>query len=266
MAHSAHAVGRGTNGGKILSVKSGVDSITGVDCVVVTASAQRPSGANRRGGRREWLVDNLAIAKTIGAWLQQATPVPVVVVTNPIDIITYELYLRSDWPAQYFLGYSLSETARIADKIASLLDVPHEAVYCPVLGEHGENIVPVFSRATVNSDPIDFDESERRTVLDYVRDVPYTVMDLRGAGESSRWVTGRGASLLAQKVLEGGVHSPVGLSTPLAGEYGYSGVALSVPVMFGKTGVQEIVKWELSSWERKRFDDAYISVSGDISK
>ena len=185
--------------------------------------------------------------------------------TNPLDVITYELYRQSGWLRSNFLGYSLSETARLADALARTFNVPHADVYCPVLGMHGEHLVPIFSRATIAGDAIVIDETERQRLLDYTREIPYTVMDLRGANESSRWVTGRGVALVVKALLEGGGEEPVGLSTPLESEYGYEDVALSVPVTLAETGVKQILEWDLSRWEQGRLDKAYRTVAAMVS-
>lgn len=264
IAHAAHPIGRGLVNGKIESVSPGPEAVAGADCIVVTASAPRPAGASQRGGRAEWLDDNLEIVREIGKWFRETTPCPVIVVTNPVDAITYELYRQSQWPAKRFLGYSLSESARIAHTLARDHDVRYEDVYCPVLGEHGEHMVPVFSRATIRGEEITLDEERKQDLLDQIRDVPYRVVDLRGASESSRWVTGRGAALIAQRLLDGGVAEPIGLSTPLDGEYGYKNVALSVPMTLDGDGVREIVDWQLSAWEQARMNDAYRAVSAHI--
>jgi malate dehydrogenase len=230
----------------------------------VTTSAPRPAGANQRGGRLEWLEENLALAAEIGAWLRSMESRPVVVVTNPVDVVTYELYRQSEWASHCFLGYSLSETARMAHMLARNYDVPYKEVSCPVLGEHGEGLVPVFSRATVGGESIDLDEAEREGLLDSVRKAPYTVMGLRGANESSRWVTGRGVALVVRCLQAGGTTALVGLSTPLESVYGYENVALSVPVRLGARGVNEIVEWDLSPWEQGRLDDAARAVAANI--
>lgn len=264
-AHVAHAIGHGRSGdGGIEAVPPGPDAVAGADCIVVTASAPRPDGASQRGGRMKWLEGNLDIVRTVGDWLQSTIPCPVVVVTNPLDVLTYELYRQSGWPRGHFVGYSLSETARLADALARDYNVAPAAVHCPVLGMHGEHLVPIFSRATIRGDTIDLDEPERQRLLDYIRQVPFTVMDLRGAGESSRWVTGRGAALVVQTLLDGGLDEPVGLSTPLESEYGYEDVALSVPVTLEEAGVEQIVEWDLSRWEQAQLDEACRAVAATI--
>lgn len=265
-AHATHSIGRssGRPTGRVEVVEPGPASVTGTDCIVNSASVPRPADASQRGGRVAWLEANREVVETVGGWLRENDPCPVVSITNPLDIITYELYRESGWPRHCFLGYSLSETARLADELARTYDVAHEDVYCPVLGEHGEHMVPVFSQAEIRGEPVDLTAAERDRLVEYMQNVPYTVIDLRGEADSSRWVTGRGAVLTVQALLEGGIERPVGLSTPLQGEYGREDVAVSVPVTFDADGVTDIVEWEFSTWERARFEAACDSVSSNI--
>lgn len=264
LAHASHPLYRDSPTGTIKTLTADAALPTDTDVLVVTASTPRPNGADQRGGRLEWLESNLALAGDIGERIRGLTHRPVIVVTNPTDVITYELSRQTGWPASYFVGYSLSETARLAYSLAEEYGVPYDEVYCPVLGEHGENLVPVFSRATVGGQEIDLDDTQRCRHLDYVRDVPYEVMRLRGSQESSRWVTGRGVALVARTILAGGTDTPIGLSTPLDGEYGYGDVSLGVPVTLDEMGVERIVEWDLTGWERERMDEAYLSVRENI--
>jgi malate dehydrogenase len=130
------------------------------------------------------------------------------------------------------------------------VDADPADVRCPTLGEHGEHLVPAFSRATVDGEPLDLPAEARADLLDYTRAVPYEVIDRRGPEDSSRWVSGRGAALVVASILDGGTDDPVCLSTPLDGEYGVEGVSLSVPVRLTAEGVGEIVEWELAAEER----------------
>lgn len=261
-AHIANPVGR--HGGaapvEVRSAPPEPEGLADADCVVVTASVPRPEGGAERGGRTSFLERNREVADEVAAWLRANEPVPVVVVTNPVDRITYRLWRATGWPRGRFLGYSLSETARLADKLAAMADADPGEVSCPVLGEHGEHVVPAFSRATVGGEPLSLSPEQRREAVEYVRDVPYDVMGLRGAHESSRWATGRGVGLLVTSLLSGGPDEPVCLSTPLSGEYGYEDVCLSVPLALGAEGVEEIHEWDLPDPERERLDAAYRAV------
>lgn len=262
MNHDTHAAGQAISddvswgAGPVTTMGPGPEAVQDTDCIVVVYNVSRTEDAVGRGGRESYYEQNRPVAEEIGEWLQSADPVPVVVVTNPVDRITHHIYERSGWPRESFVGYSLSETARAASEIGRILDVDPHDVSCPMLGEHGENVVPVFSKATAGGEPLDLTEQERQQVLDYIREVPYTVMRQRGADESSRWVSGRGIAAVAHAIVTGGTDEPVCLSVPLAGEYGYEDVCLSVPVTLSTDGWDSIEQWSLSDWERERFDAA----------
>lgn len=268
LCHVVHAAGRSSFGderpGTVTTIDPSADPtqefVDAADVIVVTASVARPADSFERGGRLSVLERNLEIAADVGDWIGDAEPTPTIVVSNPSDRVTHRLWEKSGWPRRCFLGYSLSESARIADELARRFDVSPADVYCPILGEHGEHMVPLFSRATVDGEPVDIAPTDREAILDYVRDVPYDVIGMRGGDDSSRWVTGRGLATIVSRLVDGGTDEPVCLSTPLDGEYGLEGVSVSVPVLLGADGVAEIVDWELTSTEREQLERAGAAV------
>jgi malate dehydrogenase len=265
--HVAHAAGDTdvTDLGTVNHSTPGPQAVEVADVLLVTASAPRPPDSAQRGGRVQFLNRNSEIIRKIAGWFRDVAPRPVVVVTNPLDLITHSLWESSGWPREYVLGYSLSETARMAAWIADLKGVSPAVVDCPMLGEHGEHMVPAFSRATVNGDPLTISDNKRADALDFVRDIPYEIIQKRGTEESSRWVTGRGAALVVERLLEQGTTEPICLSVPLDGEYGFEDVTLSVPVRLDESGWTKIIEWDLSAWESERLEAAYSSVSNSIN-
>jgi len=267
MNHDTHAVGRAIEAdvrggsGPVSTTTPGPDAVRDTDCLIVVYNVSRTEEAVGRGGRASYYKQNRPVADELGEWMRDADPRPVVVVTNPVDRITLQLWDRSGWPRQSFLGYSLSETARSASEIGRMRDVDPHTVCCPMMGEHGEHVVPVFSKTTIADEPVDLTTEERQQVLNYVREVPYEVMRLRGPGESSRWVSGRGAAAVAHAIGRGGTEDPVCLSVPLDGEYGYEDVSMSVPVVLSASGWETIERWSLSEWEHTRLDAAYDHLS-----
>jgi len=267
--HVTHAVGRAiapdVRGGRgtVTTTAPGPDALADTDCVVVVYNVSRTEDAVGRGGRESYYEANRPVADELGDWMRGTDPRPVVVVTNPVDRIVRRLWERSGWPRRSFVGYALSETARAAAEIARLRDADPHDVHCPMMGEHGEHVVPVFSRATVEGRPLDLSPADRRQVLDYVRQVPYDVMRQRGAAESSRWVSGRGVAGVVHALDRDGTDEPVCLSVPLDGEYGYEGVCMSVPVVLSAEGWDRIGRWSLSEWERDRLDAAYDHLAAD---
>jgi len=267
--HVGHAVGEAIaddvtgKTGAVSTAAPGPAAVTDTDCLIVVYNVARTEAAVGRGGRESYYDANRPVADDLGEWLRETDPRPVVVVTNPVDRITRRLWRRSGWPRRSLVGYTLSETARAAAEIGRLRDVDPHRIRCPTMGEHGERVVPVFSRATVDGRPVDPTPDERRQVLDYVREVPYDVMRQRGAGESSRWVSGRGIAGVVHALAGGGTDEPVCLSVPLEGEYGYRDVSMSVPVTLSSDGWTGIESWSLSAWERDRLDAAYERLAGD---
>ncbi len=243
------------------------------DLLVFNAAAPQPDDATDRGAREAELDRNLPIVDDVAAELRGLDPAPLLVVTNPVDRLTYRFYELLDWPRGCFLGYSLSEAARAADALADVLGAHPNAVRCPTLGEHGENVVPVFSRVRVDGDPVEVPADERAAVLEYMRDVPFEIAEYRGVDETSRWVTSAGVTRVLRSMAAGdgdgetdAAPEPLCLSTPLAGEYGFEGVALSVPVTLSETGVTEIREWDLSDDEWARLREAYEAVRADLER
>lgn len=259
LGHAAHPAGVGFSNadtGTVRSAGPGAESVEDADCVVVAASVPRPEDTAGRGGRLAFLERNREMVEEIGSWLGEVDPRPVVTVTNPLDPMNYRMYRALGWDRRYCIGYSLSETARVADQLARRADVPPASVSCPTMGEHGENMVPVFSRATVDGESVSITADEREEITESVKDVPWDVIQLRGPEETSRWVTGRGVASLVASILDGGPTDPVCLSVPLDGEYGYRDLSLSVPVRLSADGVADVVEWDLAPAERQALDAA----------
>lgn len=278
--HASHAVGKETMcnpadaGGGSVTAMPDLSAVVREgfvpDLIVMAASDPRPPGTDERGARSAQLDSNLALTTDIAESLNDLAidPVAVIVVTNPTDRITYRLWEQTsaDWDRDRFVGYSLSETARFARSLATRFDVQPSEVYSPVMGEHGEGVVPVFSKTTISGEAVSLGKAARATIRDEIRDIVYEVIQLRGASESSRWVSSYGVALLARAMIRDDVNEPVCLSTVLDGEYGYTGAALSVPVLLSSSGIEQRVIWELAEEEREQFEAAYNAVSADIAR
>jgi malate dehydrogenase len=257
-------VGERSPEGRIRARPPDGEPLADADCAVVTASISPPDGTAERGARIRYLEKNRELADTIAESLSAIDPVPVLVASNPVDLIAHRLWKMTGWDRHNFIGYSLSETARAADELARVFDCRPSDVYCPTLGEHGEHVVPVFSRLEIAGERVEITDDQREQVLEYVRNVPYEVIEYRGEQDSSRWVTGQGVARLVSTLLDGGSSEPLGLSVPLDGEYGCEDVCLSVPVSLGTSGWEEIVEWELSPGELEELERASESVAADL--
>jgi malate dehydrogenase len=249
------------------------------DLAVFTAAAPKPENATGTDAREAELEANRSIVDEVAAELRSIDPIPVLVVTNPIDRLTYRIWQRLKWSRKHFLGYSLSETARTAYKIGELREVPWASVYCPVMGEHGNEVVPVFSRLRIDDEPVMLSEAERAVVREYVREIPFEIASRRGPEETSRWVTSAGVVRLIRRMFTNSTaindsvkerntkntsEPTVCLSTPVDGEYGLSDGCLSVPIALTAEGAGEILEWDLPSEERERLERAHESIRADL--
>ncbi|WP_049986336.1 lactate/malate family dehydrogenase [Halobellus rufus] len=238
-----------------------------LDAVVITARVAPSADDEARsaeGARSRELDANVPLIDAIARDLRSIEPVPTVVVTNPVDRIVYRLRSRLDWPRSTVLGFSLAETARVADAIARRHDVHPTAVSCPTMGEHGEHVVPIFSRTTVEGESVSFARDEREAIVDEIRAVPFEIAGKRGLEDSSRWVSGAGLLRVLRTIASPERTGPLCLSTVLDGEYGFDDGCLSVPVALTADGVDEIVEWDLADAELERLQAAHDVVWRDI--
>jgi L-lactate dehydrogenase len=174
-----------------------------------------------------------------------------VVVSNPVDVLTYLAVQRSGLPWQRVIGLGTQlDTARFRSHLARRLQVPATQVQALILGEHGDSMVPVWSSATVAGLPLEqwpgFSATVQREVFEETRTAGATLIKLKGGsgfavGLSIREVV---ESLLldSRKVL------PV--STLQQGLYGIRDVCLSVPTVIGCGGARQQVELALTAKER----------------
>lgn len=247
--------------GRIDAIHSEAIDTISPDVAVVTAGGPPPDPADLDRDFRDTRIGPIAaMLDDIAGQLQAIGPLPVINVTNPLDRVTAYFFQRLGWSRSYFIGYALSETARAAAAIGQVADVHPHRVRCPVMGEHGEHMVIVFSQTRVDGAPVDLSPTDREQVIDYVQDVPLQIAEQRGLTESSRWVTSAGLRRLIEHIESEPTTDTLCLSTPLDGEYGFDTGCLSVPVQLGSTGIRDIIEWDLDPAERTRLDTAHRAI------
>jgi L-lactate dehydrogenase len=174
-----------------------------------------------------------------------------VVVSNPVDVLTYLAVQRSGLPWQRVIGLGTQlDTARFRSYLARRLKVPATQVQALILGEHGDSMVALWSSATVAGLPMEqwpgFGPGVQREVFEETKTAGATVIKLKGGsgfavGLSIREVV-HALALDSRRVL------PV--STLQQGLYGVRDVCLSVPTVVGCGGVREQVELPLTAKER----------------
>ena len=228
--------------------------IAGAEIVVVTAGRPRAPGMRRA----DLLEANRRTIRTIADAVRTAAPAAVVlVVSNPLDEMTAEMLLVTDFPRERVLGMAGTlDSARFREALAQEAGVGIADVEAVVLGSHGEEMVPVVSRARIRGQPLDRFLTEARIAACAERTIAAgaRVVALRKTGSAS--LAPAHATVEVLEHVRGARAGPVPVSVRLDGEYGIEGVVLGVPCRLGRRGLIEIVEQPLPDAERAQLAKA----------
>lgn len=225
----------------------GYEAIAGSDVVVITAGLPRKPGMSRM----DLIETNAKIVRSVAENVAKHAPNSVIiVVSNPLDEMTALAQLASGFPKERVMGQAgMLDTARFTNFVAEELNVPVASVKTLTLGSHGDTMVPVPSRCTVNGKPLSellpADKIEELVVR--TRNGGAEVVALLKTG-SAYYAPSAAAARMAKAVIEdSGYVMPV--CAWVDGEYGISGVYLGVEAEIGKGGVRKVVETKLSDHE-----------------
>ncbi len=231
-------------------VQGDYSATEGSDVVIITAGIPRKPGQTRL----DLAGDNAPIMEDIGSSLAEYNDDFVSVTTsNPVDILNRHLYEVGDRDRHRVIGFgNRLDSARFRYVLAERFDVPVQNVDAAIMGEHGDDQVPVFSKVRVDGRDPAFDDAEKEEILSDLQESAMNVISRKGATE---WGPATGVAHMVEAILRDTGEVIPG-SIPLEGEYGLDDVALGVPLKLGREGVEEVVEWDLTDFERDQLDDA----------
>jgi malate dehydrogenase len=225
----------------------GYEAIEGSDVVVITAGLPRKPGMSRM----DLLGVNAKIVRGIAENVAKYAPnAVVIVVSNPVDEMTALAQIATQFPNNRVFGQAgVLDTARFTNFIAEELNVPVKSVKALTLGSHGDTMVPVPSRCTVDGTPLsDLLPAEKiEELVVRTRNGGAEVVALLKTG-SAYYAPSAAAARMAKAVAEdSGAIMPV--CAWVDGEYGISGVYLGVEAEIGATGIRRVVEEKLTDSE-----------------
>lgn len=225
----------------------GYEVIEGSDIVVITAGLPRKPGMSRM----DLLGVNAKIVRQVSENVAKYAPnAVVIVVSNPLDEMTALAQIATGFPKNRVLGQAgMLDTARFTHFVAEALAVPVGSVRTLTLGSHGDTMVPVPSRCTVNGKPLaELLPAEKiEELVVRTRNGGAEVVALLKTG-SAYYAPSAAAARMARAVAEdSGAVLPV--CAWVDGEYGISGVYLGVEAEIGATGVKRVVETDLTESE-----------------
>ena len=227
----------------------------GADVIVITAGARQKPGETRLD-----LVDrNAQICKSI---VDSITPYTsealLLVVTNPVDIMTYAVVKHSGLPPHQVIGSgTVLDSARFRYLLSQHCTIDTHNVHAYVIGEHGDSEVLLWSQVRMAGTSLELfcahcafgcAPLDKTKITEAVKNSAYHIIEAKGS-------TNYGVALAVTKIIEAVIrdeHSVLTVSMMLSGEYGVSECCLSVPCIVDKKGVSRIVEAELDQTERER--------------
>ncbi|MEI6405271.1 MAG: malate dehydrogenase [Actinomycetes bacterium] len=225
----------------------GYEAIAGSDVVVITAGLPRKPGMSRM----DLIETNAKIVRGVAENVAKHAPgAVIIVVSNPLDEMTALTQIATQFPKNRVMGQAgMLDTARFTHFVAEELNVPVASVKTLTLGSHGETMVPVPSRCTVDGKPLsDFLSEEKiEELVVRTRNGGAEVVALLKTG-SAYYAPSAAAARMAKAVIEdSGAVMPV--CAWVDGEFGIEGVYLGVEAEIGKSGVRRIVQTALTEGE-----------------
>jgi len=226
---------------------AGYEATANSDVVIITAGLPRKPGMSRM----DLIGVNAGIVRGVAENIAKHSPnAVIIVVSNPLDEMTALTQIATSFPHNRVMGQAgMLDTARFTHFVAEKLNVPVSSVNTLTLGSHGETMVPVPSRCTVDGKALTekLSQAEIDELADRTRNGGAEVVALLKTG-SAYYAPSAAAARMAKAVIEdSGATMPV--CAWVDGEYGISGVYLGVEAQIGRQGVKKVVATKLTDSE-----------------
>ena len=188
----------------------------------------------------------------------------IIPVTNPLDPTAYITYKTSGFEKNRVFGMGgMLDLSRFKQFIHEATNSPRKEIDAIVIGEHGENMLPLTRLAQVSGKPLPTILSQEKLdeIFTLTKNVAADVIKLKGATVHA---PGNAISSIIESVVKD-KKQVMPISTYLDGEYGHSDVSIGVPAVIGKNGVEKINELDLNQEEKEWFDKGVNSVKNALS-
>ena len=248
----------------IVKAAKGPEDMAGSDVIVITAGAPRTPGMSRD----DLLTKNAEIVKMYSKEIKVHAPdAVVVVVSNPLDVMTYVALKYTGFPRERVLGMAgILDAARMAHFIYEKLKYGAGQIRATVMGGHGDTMVPLPKFTTVAGVPIEdlLDSEEIVDIVKKTRNGGAQIVNLLGNG-SAYYAPAKSTTVMVDAILKdtNQIHS---CAIMLQNDYGYSDIVSGVPVMIGAGGAEKVIRMSLKPLQETRFSNSVASVQEIVDK
>ncbi|MCE2505485.1 MAG: malate dehydrogenase [Nitrosopumilaceae archaeon] len=237
------------------------EDMKGSNIVVVVAGSGRKPGMTRM----DLLKINASIVKSVVDNIKKyADDSMIIPVTNPLDPMAYITYKVSGFDRSRVFGMGgMLDLSRFRQFIHETTGHSRDSIRALVIGEHGENMLPLPRFSSVSGIPLPslLPKEKLDELVQNTKQVAAKVIELKGATVHA---PGNAISAIVESVVRDR-KQVIPVATYLDGEYGHSDVTVGVPAIIGKKGVEKIIELDLNNEEKQVFDKAVESVKGAIS-
>lgn len=219
----------------------------GSEVVVITSGLPRKPGMSRD----DLIATNSGIVKSVtNSILEYSPDAIIIVVSNPLDVMTYCAYLTANKPSHKVMGMAgILDTARYRAFLAEALDCSPKDIQAVLMGGHGDTMVPLPRYTTVGGIPVTelIDSDKLEAIVARTKKGGGEIVNLLGT--SAWYAPGAAAAQMVEAIVRDQKRIfPV--CAWLTGEYGINDLYIGVPVKLGKNGIDEIIELELNDDEK----------------
>lgn len=237
---------------------SDYQDIKGSDIVVITAGIARKPGMSRE----DLVSTNANVMKAVTKEIVTHAPESIIIVlTNPVDAMTYTVFQASGFPKERVIGQSgVLDTARFRAFVAMELNVSVKDISGFVLGGHGDDMVPLLRYSYAGGIPLEKLISPERlsAIVERTRKGGGEIVQLLGNG-SAYYAPAAAIVEMVEAILKDQRRILPAIAY-LEGEYGYQDLYLGVPTILGGNGVEQVLELDLTSEEKQALDQSVSTV------
>lgn len=249
---------------KTIEGTSDFSKIKNSGIVIITAGFPRKPGMSRE----DLLQKNSVIVKDVSLKIKEYAPDSIIiVVTNPLDVMSYLVYKITGFDRSKVLGMAgILDSARCSIQAADELRVKQTEVESIVIGSHDSNMIPLFGYSKSQGKPFKniFDPPKQAALEERTKKRGAEILSLLKAG--SAYFAPSAACFSMVKSIINDERATLCSSVYLDGEYGIRGIFIGVPVVIGGEGIEEIVELKLSDEESLKLKKSADDIKSAISK
>jgi len=236
----------------------------GSDIVIITAGLPRKPGMSRD----DLLVTNAKIVADVAKQtLEQSPDAIYIVLTNPLDVMTYLTWKVTGLPSHRIVGQAgILDSARMRAFVAMETGVSVENINCYVLGGHGDDMVPLTRHSNIAGVPLEkyLPADKLAAIVERTRKGGGEIVSLLKKG-SAFYAPAAALAQMAEAIIKD-KHLIVPATSYLDGEYGMHDIFIGVPTMLGRKGVEKVIEYDLNDEEMAAFQKSADHVKSNVAK